>query len=416
MGSNHGPYPAAPFSMHHASPEPAARPSRPAGAPLARRAIVAALAALLLGSLFAVVEPRPATASAAVNMTLTRLEQTHLQRLNDWRAGRGLSRLSVDAVTQLDARDWTLSMAKSNNLAHDPHAGAACDAASPNCSRWAENVGYSTSGESSVFTAFVNSSGHRSNMASPHVDRVGIGVYVDGAGRTWITQRFIKCGCTNDTAARNANTERAHFEDFVRALYVDFLSRNGTSAEVRGHVDLLVYRASLPGVISSFSTSNEWLGALIDSYYQSTLGRNADAEGKQNWMNTYRSGWTPARIASAFYASTEFYQRSGNTNRAWITELYRQILGRNPDQQGLEDWKRKADRGVPRRDIAYSFFQSYESRRFRVIGLYDHLLGRFPDSSGMATWTERLENGRDVQLATTLASSAEYRQRATARF
>ncbi len=372
--------------------------------------------ALMLGSLLAIAQPRPERAGAAVTMRLTAAENAHLTRLNDWRQARGLSRLQIDPVTQLYARDWTLAMAGSRTLAHDPNAGDDCRAASSSCSRWAENVGYSSQGESKVFSMFEASSGHNANMRRTNVDRVGIGVFTDSSGTTWVTQRFIACGCTNDGATNAANAERSRFEGFVAALYADFLGRNGSGGEIAGHVDRLVYRGSVAGTIAAFSESNEWLGRLIDGYYQSTLGRPADPAGKQTWMRQYRNGWTPARIAAAFYASSEFYQRSGNTNRKWITAMYQQILHRNPDSKGLDDWTRKADSGMSRTDIAYTFFQSLESRSTRVNGLYQHLLGRNADSTGMSTWTKRLADGRDVRLAATLARSAEYISRADRRF
>lgn len=380
----------------------------------AGRSLALGLVALLLGGLLALATP--STASAGTTVRLTALEAAHLDKLNDWRQARGLSRLTVDPITQVHTRQWTHHMAATQTLAHDPGLRNDCMAASSNCSRWAENVGYSTGGHASVFRSFENSSGHRANMATANsqVDRVGIGVFTDGQGRTWVTQRFIKCSCNNDASGLNA--ERTRFEGWVAALYADFLGRNGTGSEVAAHVDRIVYDRNIPGTVGAFAGSNEWVSALIESYYQATLGRGADAQGMQNWLNTYRSGWTPARIASAFFASDEFYSRSGGTNRGWITELYRQILGRNPDSAGMQHWKDKADRGVSRLEIAMTFYQSVESRQTRVTDLYQSLLKRNPDGQGLRTWTDTLANGRDVHLAATLARSSEYMQKADARF
>ena len=124
---------------------------------------------------------------------------------------------------------------------------------------------------------------------------------------------------------------------------------------------------------------------------------------------------TPADVAAQFYGSQEYFQRAGGTNDAWVTDLYREILLRDPDPSGLENWVRAADNGRSRPDIAADFYGSMESRATRVTGLYQTLLGRNPDRSGLATWTEVLRNGRDIDLATMLASSPEYYQRAVHR-
>lgn len=368
---------------------------------------------LLLGSLFVVSQPGPDPAGAAVAMRLTALENAHLDRLNDWRQARGLSRLQIDPVTQGQARNWTLGMARAHTLAHDGNAGADCRAASSSCNRWAENVGYSSQGHTHVFSMFEASSTHNSNMRRTDVDRVGIGVYVDQHGHTWVTQRFIGCGCTNDAAANAANAARDRLDRYVRALYVDFLRRDASSSERSPLVDHLVYGTDVVGL---FAGSDEWLGALIDGFYQSTLGRAADDAGKRYWIDAYRRGATPAAIASSFYASDEFFDRSGGTNRGWVAALYREILDRSPDGSGLDYWTGRAERGVPRADIAGAFYQSIEPRQARVTGLYRVLLGRIPDTSGRDYWAGVLINGQDVVLAATLARSAEYVTRADRRF
>lgn len=379
----------------------------------ATRIVAATVAALLLGSLLVVAQPRPDAASAAVSMRLTALETTHLNRLNDWRSARGLSRLEIDPVSQLDARQWTRSMADRRTLAHDPGAGDNCRAASSACRTWAENVGYASGGEAAVLAAFERSGGHRSNMASSAVDRVGIGVFIDGNGTTWVTQRFIGCGCRNDATATAANNDRARLEGYVRALYVDFLQRNPSGGEIATIVDHLVYGTDVVGL---FAGSDEWLGVLIDGYYLSTLGRRADGSGKRYWIDAYRRGASPATIAASFFASDEFFHRSGGNNRAWVSALYREILGRSADGGGLSHWAGLADRGVARTDIAGSFYQSVESRRTRVTGLYQHLLARNPDSAGREYWSGVLNDGHDVRLAATLARSSEYVVRADRRY
>lgn len=203
---------------------------------------------------------------------------------------------------------------------------------------------------------------------------------------------------------------------YAVAIARDFLDRHATPTERRSVESKLKAGTNRLDIVKSYAYSDEWVGTLIDGYYQSTLGRGPDASGRAYWIGVIKSGTTPAEVAAYFYASPEYFSRSGGTNRKWVGDLYRQILHRNPDSSGLNYWTGLADRGVGRDVIALDFFQSIESRRDRVRRLYRDLLGRNPDTSGHAYWADVLKNGRDVELAIFLAGSQEYYNRSQKRF
>ena len=376
------------------------------------RRLVIVTSALLLGPLLAVATPTSEPAGAAVSMQLTASENAQLNRLNDWRAAQGLPRLQVDPVTELKARGWAWTMGMQGVLRHSSTAGADCLQASANCSLWAENVGYSTAGEASVFDAFLRSSAHRANMRRTDVDRVGIGVFTDGRGTTWVTQRFIRCACANDDVATAANARRARDQHYATALYQDLLDRSGSTGEVAAVTDRLTYLAPRPAIVSGFATSDEWIADVINGYYRSILGRSVDGGGLRSWIDAYHHGLPPAAIAADLYGSNEFFTASGGSNRRWVDALYRDIFGRAPDAGGLDHWVSVADDGVSRHAIAFALYQSRESRQTRVVDLYRQLLGRDPDSAGLGAWIDVLANGQDIQLASALAGSDEYYSRA----
>ncbi|MGK2929322.1 MAG: DUF4214 domain-containing protein [Acidimicrobiales bacterium] len=204
-------------------------------------------------------------------------------------------------------------------------------------------------------------------------------------------------------------------ERFVQALALDFLDRPSSASELARDTDRLAGGASRAEVVDGYAQSREWVSVLITQFYASTLDRAPDARGLDHWIDQINGGMTPAAVASRFYASPEYFNRSGGTTRAWVTDLYREILLRAPDAAGLEHWARKADAGMSRIVIATDFYGSLESRRTRVTGLYASLLGRAPDSGGLSHWADRLTDGRDLELAVLLASGPEYYQRATTR-
>lgn len=198
---------------------------------------------------------------------------------------------------------------------------------------------------------------------------------------------------------------------FVSALVHDFLFRSATEVDVLTRLEQLD-ALGRDRLVASFAGSDEWVAALVDRYYRSTLGRTADEAGRRHWIQVIRSGRTPAEVASFFYASAEYHRLAGGTDRAWITDLYEELLLRTPDTAGLEFWTHRLAAGADRSLVASDFYASLESRRTRVSSLYDSLLGRTPDHAGHAYWSEVLQDGQDIRLATFLASSAEYYERA----
>lgn len=209
---------------------------------------------------------------------------------------------------------------------------------------------------------------------------------------------------------------RTATESFVTAALTDFLGGEPSTDDVADWAAALDGGRSRASFLSELAISDAWLAALVDRFYQDTLGRPADAVGRAHWIGRLRSGAaTVAQVAAAFYASDEYYQRTGGTPTAWVSDLYQGLLGRSPDSSGLAHWiGQVATRG--RGVVARRLYQSPESGRARVQALYQDLLGRPADGPGLAHWTPRVLRHGDLVLAVQLAASAEYGARAAARF
>lgn len=210
---------------------------------------------------------------------------------------------------------------------------------------------------------------------------------------------------------------RTRSETFVTAASRDFVKRFPSPSDLRRIADELDAGVrTRRQLATAYGTSDAWIGGTVDALYLTTLGRPADPDGKAFWSSKLRSGTPSATVAASFFASSEYFLRSGGTNRGWVRALYVDILGREPDAAGLDAWVAAADGGTTRTTIAHAVYQAPESRGKRVTGLYQALLGRDPDAAGLAHWKDVLRNGRDIDLAITLASSREYDDRAFGRF
>ena len=106
------------------------------------------------------------------------------------------------------------------------------------------------------------------------------------------------------------------------------------------------------------------------------------------------------------------------TNEGFVTQLYRDVLKREPDQGGLTAWTgmlksgqgqdSKAQQAL-RAEVAQAFVNSAEYRMDVVQGFYNTLLHRAADPAGLNAWTTFLaQGGTQPQLEAKLLGSDEY--------
>ena len=88
----------------------------------------------------------------------------------------------------------------------------------------------------------------------------------------------------------------------------------------------------------------------------------------------------------------------GNAGQAY--RLYKAAFDRTPDKAGLGYWINEMDHGASLQDVAQSFVSSAEfqtlngsnpGNRDLAASLYQHVLGRAPDQAGLDYWTAQLD-------------------------
>ena len=203
---------------------------------------------------------------------------------------------------------------------------------------------------------------------------------------------------------------------FVRALYPDFLGREGEEAGVEGFAEELAKGHGRDVVAWSFAFSDEYTTTVVEGLYRSAFDRAPDADGRAFWSEKLRSGTTPAQLAVVFYASDEFFAASRSNRTTYVERLYGKILERTPTEAERSRHIQALEGGASRESVAAEVFGSVESRERRVAQLYDRFLAREPDPSGQDYWVDYIDNGRDIELALYLAASDEYLRRAATRY
>jgi hypothetical protein len=103
--------------------------------------------------------------------------------------------------------------------------------------------------------------------------------------------------------------------------------------------------------------------------YQAAFNRSPDIGGLSFWINSLDSGTSLTTVASSFIASAEFTNTYGVLDNAhFATQLYLNVLHRQPDAAGLFFWQDALDQGtMTRAEVLTGFSESAENRA-SVIG------------------------------------------------
>lgn len=103
-----------------------------------------------------------------------------------------------------------------------------------------------------------------------------------------------------------------------------------------------------------------WRDQVVRLYAASFL-RAPDGGGADYWNREYRRGFPHHAIATEFAASPEFRTRYGALDNAgFVRLLYRNVMGREADQDGLRHWTGQLDSGRSRGWVLIGFSDSPE--------------------------------------------------------
>lgn len=179
--------------------------------PLRRSALLAMLSAAAM-ALTILIPAQPASAAFA-NGSGGRVnghEAALLSYVNSARVARGIPALIAAAGTNDLARTWSVRMASTSVLAHNPAlTSQIAGSGSPSWRAVAENVGYASAcSPKQLFDAYWASAAHRNNILNRNMRYVGIGTFERAAtgwscGRAWNTMVFVDSYTSTYGAARN---------------------------------------------------------------------------------------------------------------------------------------------------------------------------------------------------------------------
>lgn len=338
---------------------------------------------------------------------------------NRARTDAGLPRLREDPAIDAVARAWAMNLARTGKLAHNSKYVSQLGAAVPGWTALGENVGYAPSAPR-MHSTFMGSSGHRANILASRYQRIAVACVRDSAGRVWTTVNFVGA---NQAIADRRPTPFHSAGDASSRLRYWLLGAKPDAARVDQDAGRLLSGQwdvdDLAVYLTDSSTHADAVPGLTRLYYATFL-RHPDAAGLEYWIQYRHRVGMLSRVASNFAASTEFTNRYGNLNdRAFVDQIYRNVLGRAPDSSGLDYWVRQMQRGRTRGQVLTGFSESPENKaatRAEVIvsWAFAQMIDRMPTETERATWTSEIEDGGSAaQLVRFLADSQAFAERAS---
>jgi hypothetical protein len=125
---------------------------------------------------------------------------------------------------------------------------------------------------------------------------------------------------------------------WLNALYLHVLGRGADTGGLAAWSGVLARGGSLAQIAQAFVNSAEHEAILVQTYYQTYLGRRANAAEVGSWVNANQAGLGNSQIIADFLASQEFFNSHNANATDWLTAAYQSVLSRRPDQAGLSGW------------------------------------------------------------------------------
>jgi uncharacterized repeat protein (TIGR01451 family) len=162
----------------------------------------------------------------------------------------------------------------------------------------------------------------------------------------------------------------------------------------------------------TFQSGAQTLGTAALSGGVATFATAALAAGATSVTATYAGDTAFTGSTSAAVVQTVNAVTLGQGNTCYVTQLYSDLLGRQPDSGGLQGWVNALNGNLlTRTQVALGFVNSTEYRSRMLDQLYAQLLRRAVDPSGRSGWLGFLASGGTLeQVEAGILGSVEYFQ------
>ncbi|MCU1352329.1 MAG: domain protein beta Propeller [Acidimicrobiales bacterium] len=158
------------------------------------------------------------------------------------------------------------------------------------------------------------------------------------------------------------------FESLIEQQTKDFVDAALTPAGMAELKARIVNGEQTPAqLVDELAHGPVWAGkrAPLTRLYWAFFLRIPDLDGLVHWVGKLQAGKSLAWVAAQFATSAEFQNTYGSlSNQAFVKLVYKNVLDRNADANGLAFWTKKLDdKAKTRGDVMAGFSESPEAKR-----------------------------------------------------
>ncbi len=174
--------------------------------------------------------------------------------------------------------------------------------------------------------------------------------------------------------------------------------------------DRQLMSASTLQIANAITHSAEYYSGITQKAYHDYLGRGPDAGGQAAWVGKLQEGLTDEKLEAKFLGSPEYIASHGGTGSNWVQGMYQDLLGRPAEPEGLDYWVNRLNGGADPASVAFGFAASAEREGQHVAFNYQHFLGRSPEADGLHYWVDQFVNHGQTNenLAASFLGSDEF--------
>jgi hypothetical protein len=181
---------------------------------------------------------------------------------------------------------------------------------------------------------------------------------------------------------------------FVDRAYANLLGRTPEPAAEQAWISLLRTGVTPQAVAVTIEQSDEFWARQVRVAYQNFLRRDPEDAGFQAWVHNRQAVGGEVNLDAFFLSSSEYLTNSASTINGFLHAIYNDVLGRDPDDVGLNEWGSMLQGGATDLSVAAGVLASPEANQVLVSHFYHQYLTRAPeDDGGPFAWAIAVDQG-----------------------
>lgn len=177
----------------------------------------------------------------------------------------------------------------------------------------------------------------------------------------------------------------------IQAAFQGLLGRSAGPGELAYWESELDRGVPHRSVVARIGNSGEQRRFLVRTAYATILDRGPDAAGLDYWSAAVITRFSAREMHASFFASPEFYARSGGTDAGYVRGLYQVILSRTAEPAGVAFWVDRLASGTLRSQLAMQILATPEA----VLQPDLSIVSSTPRARSLTTAMDRIRVGLD---------------------